>query len=322
MSRPLITVIGATGAQGGGLVQALLRDPEQRFAVRALTRRTDSPAARELAAAGAEVVSANLDDRASLDRAFVGSHGVFAVTNFWEYFSAERELAQAANIAAAARATGVAHLIWSTLEDTRVKVPLDDDRLPTLMGRYKVPHLDGKGEADVLFRNAGVPTTRLYTSFFWDNLIHFGLGPQRDEHGGLIFVLPMDDAPLPGIAAADIGPCAAAIFARGQSTIGQIVGIAGEHLNGEQMAAALTRALPEPVRHVSMPRASYAALGFPGADDLANMFAYKRDFNASFCAVRDVAATRVLHPGLQDFATFLARNAARIPIPARTASAN
>ncbi|MDQ8023346.1 MAG: NmrA/HSCARG family protein [Moraxellaceae bacterium] len=316
-SRPVISVIGATGAQGGGLVRALLDDPARRFAVRALTRKPDSPAARALAAAGCEVVAADSDDRASLERAFRGSHGVFALTNFWEHFSPQRELAQAGHIAAAARVSGVAHLVWSTLEDTRLRVPLADPRLPTLMERYKVPHFDAKGEANGLFREAGVPTTFLHTSFYWDNLIHFGLGPQRNADGELVFTLPMDDAPLPGIAAEDIGACAAAIFQQGGSWIGRSVGIAGEHLTGAQMAAALSRVLPEPVTHSSPSRADYAALGFPGADDLANMFAYKRDFNLEFRAARDVTATRALHPDLLDFAGFLRRYAGNIPVPPR-----
>ena len=93
----LIAVTGATGAQGGGLVRAALADPQRRFAVRALTRRPLSDGALALAGAGAEVVAADLDDPASLDRAFEGAHGVFAVTNFWEHFSPEREVQQATN---------------------------------------------------------------------------------------------------------------------------------------------------------------------------------------------------------------------------------
>jgi uncharacterized protein YbjT (DUF2867 family) len=235
------------------------------------------------------------------------------VTNFWEHFSPERELAQAGNVARAAKATGVAHVIWSTLEDTRLKVPLADPRMPTLMGRYKVPHFDAKGEADSLF--AGLPTTYLRTSFYWDNLIHFGMGPQRDADGRLIFVLPMGDRRLPGIAAADIGPCAYGLFVRGERALGEHVGVAGEHLTGAEMAAGLERALDEPVRHVAMPFAAYAALGFPGADDLANMFRYKHDFNAEYCASRPVERTRKLHPGVLSFGQWLERNVRHLPVP-------
>ncbi|HSV50746.1 MAG TPA: NmrA/HSCARG family protein [Burkholderiaceae bacterium] len=314
MSLPRIAIVGATGAQGGGLVRALLTDPQPRFAPVALTRKPQSPAATALAAQGVAVQGADLDDEASLARAFEGVHGVFAVTNFWEHFSPEKELAQAGNIASAARHAGVRHLVWSTLEDTRRKVPLDDPRMPTLMGRYKVPHLDAKGEANELFRAAGVPTTFMYTSFYWDNLIHFGMAPQRLPGGELAFTLPMDDARLPGIAATDIGACAAGLFARGENVLGREIGIAGEHLSGAEMAQALSRALGEPVRHHAMAPADYAKQGFPGADDLANMFQYKRDFNAAFCALRPVQATRALHPGLLDFAGWLARHSGALRV--------
>jgi uncharacterized protein YbjT (DUF2867 family) len=311
--KPIIAVIGATGAQGGGLAQSILDDPEKRYALRAITRKPDGAAARALAARNAQVAAADTDDEESLVRALRGAHGLYAVTNFWEHLSPERELAQAGNIARAARRAGVAHVVWSTLEDTRKRVPLDDPRMPTLMGRYKVPHFDAKGEADALF--AGLPTTFLRTSFYWDNLIHFGMGPRRDAEGGLVFVLPMGERRMPGIAAADIGACAFALFTRGGDAIGAQVGIAGEHLSGAEMAAELARALGEPVTHYPMAFADYAKLGFPGAEDLANMFRYYHDFEAEFCASRPVEETRRLFPGLQSFRQWLERNVQKVPIP-------
>src|SRR5690349_13533234 len=148
----IIAVTGATGAQGGGLVRAILADPSGGFKVRAITRKADSDKAKALAAAGAEVVAADLDDPASLERAFAGAHGAYCLTNFWEHFSPEKELAQAGNMAQAAKKCGVRHVVWSTLEDSRRFIPLSDDRMPTLQGKYKVPHFDAKGEADELFR--------------------------------------------------------------------------------------------------------------------------------------------------------------------------
>lgn len=315
-SRPVIAVIGATGAQGGGLAQAILDDSAKKYAVRALTRKTDGAAARALAARGAEVVGADLDDEDSLAHAFAGAHGVFAVTNFWEHFSPEREGSQAGNIARAAKRAGVAHVIWSTLEDIRDFVPLSDPRMPVLMEKYRVPHYDGKGEADKLF--AGLPVTYLRTVFYWDNLIHFGMGPRRGDDGKLFFLLPMGNKKLPGIAVSDIGPCALALFGRGESVIGKTVGIAGEQLTGNEMAAELSRALGEPVSHYDMPVTDYAKLGFPGAADLANMFQFKQEFEAQYCASRPVDATRQLYPGLQSFRQWLERNAQGIPVGAGT----
>ena len=312
--RKMIAIVGATGAQGGGLARAILKNSGQPFAARALTRDADSDKARALAAQGAEVVVADLDDRASLDAAFAGAYGAFCVTNFWEHFSPQKEFEQARNLAGAARQAGLRHVIWSTLEDTRRWVPLDDDRMPTLMEHYKVPHFDAKGEANALFEEAGVPTTFLHTSFYWDNLIYFGSGPARGEDGMLLFTLPMADKKMPGIAVEDIGRCALGIFKAGQRYVGKSVGIAGEHLTGEQMAAALTEALGETVRYNAVSPETYRSFDFAGADDLGNMFQFKRDFEDYFCSVRNVNESRALNPSLLTFRHWLADNARLIPL--------
>ena len=309
----IIAVVGATGAQGGGLARAILDDPRGGFAARALTRKPDSEKARALAERGAEVVAADLDDRESVTEAFRGAWGAYCVTNFWEHFSPEKELAQAANMARAAREAGLRHVIWSTLEDTRRWVPLEDDRMPTLMGNWKVPHFDAKGEADHLFADAGVPTTYLLTSFYWDNFIYFGLEPKRGADGVLAITLPMGRAPLSGIAAEDIGRCAYGIFRRGEEMVGQTVGIAGGHLTGDEMAKAMGQALGEEVRYTEVTPEAFRSFGFPGAEDLGNMFQFKRDFNEYYVGARDVEKARALNPTLQSFDEWLDRNKERIP---------
>jgi uncharacterized protein YbjT (DUF2867 family) len=100
--KKIIAVVGATGAQGGGMARAILADAQGGFAARALTRKPESDKAKALAAQGAEVVAADLDDVESLKRAFAGAYGAFCVTNYWELFSPEKELAQAAHMAQAA----------------------------------------------------------------------------------------------------------------------------------------------------------------------------------------------------------------------------
>lgn len=312
--KKIIAVLGATGAQGGGLARAIFSDPAGEFAVRALTRDPAAPAARELARSGAEVVRADVDDPASLRAAFRGAHGAFCVTFFWAHMSPERELAEARAIAEAARDAGVRHAIWSTLEDTRRWVPLSDPRMPTLQGKWKVPHFDAKGEADGYFADAGVPTTYLATAFYWDNFIHFGMGPKRGPDGQLALTLPMGSAKLPGIAAEDIGRCALGVFRKGAELIGKRVGIAGEHLTGSEMAAAMSRALGQPVRYQDVPPEVYRGFGFPGADDLGNMFQFKRDFEREYCASRNPEVARALNPALQTFDAWLAANGKRIPL--------
>jgi uncharacterized protein YbjT (DUF2867 family) len=306
--KKVIAVVGATGAQGGGLVRAILNDRHSEFAPRALTRNVSSEKARALADLGAEVVAVDLDDPASVERAFEGAYGAFCVTFFWEHFSPEKETAHAKTLAEAAKKASLEHVIWSTLEDTRKWVPLDDDRMPTLMGKYKVPHLDSKGEADRFFTEAGVPTTFLLTSFFWDNFIHFGMGPQKDQAGNLAITFPMGNARLPGIAAEDIGKCAYGIFKRGSEFIGQTVGIAGEHLRGDEMADSFSRLLGKTVRYQAVEPDIYRSFDFPGAQDLGSMFQFKHDFEDDYRRPRDVNRSRELNPELQTFDTWLANH--------------
>ena len=313
-NKKIITVIGATGAQGGGLVRAMLADPAGPFVPRAVTRKLDSEKARALIALGAEVVAADSDDPQSLERAFAGAHGVFCVTNFWEHFSPEREGTQAAAMARATRKAGVEHVVWSTLEDTRKWVPLDDGRLPTLQGKYKVPHFDAKGAADKIFAEEAAPTSYLLASFYWENFIHFGMGPRPGADGELVLALPLGGVKLPGIAAADIGKCAYGVFRRGGELIGKTVSIAGDHPTCAQMAASLTKALGEEVRYNEVPPDVYRSFGFPGADDLGNMFQVMRDFEPEFSAPRDLTASRVPTPGLKPLDDGLAENGSRIPL--------
>jgi uncharacterized protein YbjT (DUF2867 family) len=312
--RKIIAVVGATGAQGGGLVRSILRDGSNEFSARAITRIVNSDKARELARLGAEIVAADVDDPDSLKKAFAGAHAAYCVTFFWEHFSPEKELAQVTSMAKAAKHAGVQHLIWSTLEDTRKWVPLSDNRMPTLMGKYKVPHFDAKGEANQIFMDLKLPTTFMLTSFYWDNLISFGMGPKKNPDGTFAFTLPMDEKKLPGIAAEDIGRCAYGIFTRGHEFIGRTVGIAGEHLTGTQMAAALSRALGRDIRYNAVQPEVYRGLGFPGAEDLGNMFQFKRDFEQAFCGARDVAFSRSLNPALQTFEDWLRLNKDRMPL--------
>jgi len=312
--KAVVAIAGATGAQGGGLAKAILRDPGSRFAVRALTRNPSSGRARELEGLGAEVVAADLDDAASVERAFEGAHAAFCVTFFWDHFSPEKEFAHACTMARAAKKAGLSHVIWSTLEDTRRFVPLEDARMPTLMGRYKVPHFDAKGEADAVFAELGLPVTYLLTSFYWDNFIHSGAGPVRFPDGRLVLTLPLADRKLPGIAAADIGGCAYGILKRGGEFAGKRAGAASEHLTGWEMAAGLSEAAGEQVHYEPMTHDAYRRLGFPHADDLGNMFQFNTEFSGELCAARDLRVSRELNPEMLSFGEWAGRNRGRIPV--------
>ena len=312
--KKIIAVVGATGQQGSGLVKAILADPAGGFAARAITRDPNSDKARELARLGAEVVAGDVDDEESLKRAFAGAYGAYCVTFYWAHMSPEKEKAEAAALARAAKAAGVKHVIWSTLEDSRKWIPLSDNRMPTLMEQYKVPHFDAKGEADQVFTALGVPTTFLLTSFYWDNFIYFGMGPKKGTDGVLGITLPLGEKKFPGMASEDIGACAYGIFKGGEAYIGKRVGIAGEHLTGAEMAAGFSKALGQTVRYNEVDPAVYRSFGFPGADDLGNMFQFNRDFADIFCAARSLDVSRRLNPRLKTFSAWLEENKKRIPL--------
>lgn len=310
--RKLIAVIGATGSQGGGLANAILNDADGGFACRAITRNPANEKALALKSKGAEVVKADLDDTASLEKAFAGAHGVFCVTNFWEHFSAEKEKAQAKNMAVAAKAAGVKHVIWSTLEDTRKLMAAGDKRMPFLQQKYRVPHFDAKAEADAYF--AGLPVTYLVTSFYWDNLYAFGLGPKKADDGSYTWVFPMGDKRLAGIAAEDIGKVAYGIFKAESKYIGKTVGIAGEFLPLARMAAMLSKALGITVNYQAVEPDAYRGFGFPGADELGNMFQVYRDFEKEVVGARSTDVASVLNPSLLTFDEWLGKYKTKIPL--------
>ena len=312
--KKIIAIVGATGSQGGGLARAILADPNSEFAVRAITRDVNSDKAKALKALGSDVVAADVDDVASITDAFKGAYGAYCVTFFWNHFSPEKENASATNLANAAKTAGLEHVIWSTLEDTRRWIPLTDNRMPTLQGKYKVPHFDAKGEVDHIFIDLGVPTTFLYASFYWENFISFGAGPKKGADGQLALTLPIGNAKMAGVAADDIGKVAYGIFKQGTSLVGQKIGVAGELLTGSEMAAAMSKAIGQPVTFNDVPPDVYRAFGFPGAEDLGNMFQFYRDFEGVCNEQRDVARAKGFAPELLAFDSWLEKNAGKIPL--------
>ena len=292
MTKKRITVFGATGAQDGGLVRAIHQDSLGEFAVRTVTRHANSAQVQEWAHCGAEVVEADLDDAASIRRVMHGAHGGYCVTFFRKHFSLEKELAEALTLAEATKSKGVRHVIWSTLEDSRQWVPLFNNRMFTLMCKYKVSYLDAKGEGNYFFTDLRVTTTTfLLTSFYWEDFIHFGMSPK-----------PGPDGQLFGMAAEDTGWCSLDIFKQRTALIGNTVGITGEQLTSQEMAAGLSK-----------------ALGFPVADNLGNMFQSQRNFADDSLKARSMEFSRQLNPDLQSFDTWLAIHARKIPLEMQAA---
>ncbi len=286
--------------------------------MRALTRDPNSDKAKELAKLGAEVVKADVDDVESLKKAFQGAYGAYCVTFFWNHFSPDKEIANATNMAEAAKAAGVKHVIWSTLEDTRKWVPLSDNRMPTLQGKYKCPHFDAKGEADEQFTKRGLPVTFLLTTFYWDNAIYFPAWVRKRVRTASWRLHRSRWAKNEDGRHRSGGYRQGRLrhLQRRQQVDRQDGSVAspGEHLTGAQMAAAYSKALGQDVRYNAVTPEAYRGFGFPGAEDLGNMFQFYADFEDYFCGARNLETVRKLNPSLQTFDAWLAENKSRIPL--------
>jgi hypothetical protein len=140
------------------------------------------------------------------------------------------------------------------------------------------------------------------------------MGPRAAGDGKLVLALPLGGTKLPGIGAEDIGKCAYGVFRRGTDAVGQRFGIAGDVLSGAEMAAKMGRAMNRDIAFQDVPFDVFRGLGFPGADDLGNMFQFQAIRGDAFLRDRDPVASRALNPPLQDFSGWLDSNAARIPV--------
>ncbi len=285
-----ILVTGATGAQGGGVARHLLRGGK--FRVRCLTRDPNSAKSAALAKGGAEVVKGDLADRRSVESALAGCYACFGVTNFWEHFGGERQHGR--NLIEAVKAARVEHFVLSTLPSAK----------QISKGAIEVPHFDIKAELEQYARDLGLGATFVHVAFYFENFLSFP--PQKQADGALAFGFPQGDTPLAGVAVEDVGGVVAAIFDRPAEFRDRSVGIVGDDLPGKTYAEIMSRILGQKVVYNYIPRATYAALGFPGAQELADMF----EFNRLYIPERraDVAQSRALYPGMQAFEAWMKAN--------------
>ena len=263
MTKQIVTVIGGTGLQGGGVVNALLA--QENFAVRVPTRNPESEAARALAARGVELVKADLLEPASLRGAFEGSHGAFVVTNFWDPAQMKRETEVGSEAVKAARAAGVQHLIWSTLPDS--------EKLTG--GRQKVAHFTGKAHVDAVVKGAGFARhTFVMAPMYFQNFLTM-MGPQPLPGGGRGWAVPMDPAARAMHAGdvTEVGRAVAAAFAAGDALPdGSYLGVCGGVYAWSDFVAALN-AQGHAVSVVQVPPEAYDGF-YPGAHEMREMFQY------------------------------------------------
>jgi uncharacterized protein YbjT (DUF2867 family) len=293
MTKQTIAVVGGTGLQGGGVVNALLTRGE--FKVRALSRNPASPAGKALTARGVEVVRADLLDPSSLAGAFKGAHGAFVVTNFWDPKQGPKETEIGAAAVKAARAAGVEHLVWSTLPDV--------EKLTG--GRLKVEHFTGKARVDAVVRDAGFARhTFVQCAFYFQNFLT-SLAPKPLPSGGRGWAVPMDPA-LRVIDAGDpteAGLAVAAAFgAADKLADGSVLAVTGGMYSWDDFAAVLN-AMGDHVETVQVPPEVYDGF-YPGAHEMREMFQYfaKHTYFGPKRAEHTAAANALVPGGFTGFA--------------------
>ena len=288
-----IAVFGATGAQGGSVARALLSDGK--YQVRAVTRNPASPAARKLRELGAAVVKADLDSPPSLNAALRGVDGVFGVTSFWEHYALEAKHGR--HLIEAVAAAEVKHFVFSTLE------PIAD----ATGGKLRSPHFDIKAELEQITRERGIPASFIHVAFYDENFLAF-FPPRPAGEGSYQFGFPQGDTPLAAVAVEDVGKIAVPLF--DEVPMGRVVKVVGDEMPAARYAEILGAVTGAQIRYGHIPRETYAALGFPGAEDLADMFEYYRSHIPR--REPEISLCRSIAPDMQTFAVWARRNKSRL----------
>jgi uncharacterized protein YbjT (DUF2867 family) len=244
----IVLVTGATGSQGGSVVQALLK---QGYQVRGMTRNVLSPAAKQLSKQGVEVVAGDFTDQDSLLRAAGGVDTIFTMTTPFEE-GVERETAQGMAITEAAKAVGVGHLVYSSVASANRATG--------------IPHFDSKYEVEKHIVSSGVPYTIIAPVYFMNNLVQPWTLPTLRQ-GKLALAMPAT-RPLQQISVADIGAFAAAVIERREAVFGQRFDIAGDELSGDDAAAVLSKVTSREFTYEGFPPEALRAQ----SEDLALMF--------------------------------------------------
>ena len=292
MTKQIIAVVGGTGAQGGGVVDALLASGQ--YAVRVVTRDPASKSAEALAKRGVEVVKGDLLEPRSLRAAFEGSYGAFLVTNFWDPAQMAKETEIAVAAVKEARDAGVQHFIWSTLPDA--------EKLTG--GRLKVPHFTGKAKVDPAVAAAGFPRyTFVQAPFYFQNFLG-SLVPQPLPNGGRGFAVPMDPSArvMHGGDVKDVGRAVAAAFSAGDSLpTGSYLAVCGGLYSWKDLVSTLN-AQGHDVQVQQVPADVYDTF-FPGAPEVRETFQYfEQCFYFGPERESRIAAARAVYPA--GFTTF------------------
>lgn len=303
-TRKIIFVTGATGAQGGSVVKALLASGI--YAVRALTRNAKSEKALALLEQGAEVVEGDFENEARLTQLIKGCYGVFGVTNFWEHFG--NEFRQGKNLVNAVHAAGVEHFVLSTLPNYHL----------LSKGKLSVPHCDMKAALEDYTRSIGQPATFLHVAYYYENFLSF-FQLQKDDNNGYWFGFPQGDTRLSMYSVEDTGAIVLQVFNHPEAYIGRVTGAVGEDRSCTEYAATMTKVLGYPVHYRYIPYDTYAAQGWQGAEEIASMFEVQRLHIPERWL--HLIESYGLHPDMQSFEQWMIKNRSAFPVNIKVFSA-
>ncbi|KAL1636579.1 hypothetical protein SLS56_001164 [Neofusicoccum ribis] len=253
----LITVFGATGNQGGSVIQAILADSalSKEFKIRGINRDVTKPAAQALKAKGVEMVTADMNDPTSLLAAIKGSHTVFLVTNYWETGKPEVEIAQGKNVADACKEAGVQHLFFSSLLHVTNETA----------GRLKnVPHFDGKAEIEAYVKEIGVPATFVLPGYYMTNYTALGM-IRKGEDGVYALAYPVGEGakfPLVDVAE-DMGKYVVAAMKQREKLLGAQILVAEDYYTPTRILKEFEEVTGKKTQYVQVDSETYKSF-LPG----------------------------------------------------------
>ena len=277
----IILVTGATGQQGGAVARHLIKSG---WKVRALVRDENKPAAQEIKKLGAELITGDMADSSTIEKAMKDVYGVFSVQNFWQH-GYEGELKQAKIVADAAKSANVKHFMFSSVGGAERET--------------KIPHFEVKFEVETYIKNLGLPYTSIRPVFFMENFNTF-FKPVEAEGKTILNLAIKEDTKLQMIAVDDIGAITALAFDNPGEYIGKEIEIAGDELTLKQIAEAFTKGLGKKVVHNELP----VEVVRGNSPELADMFQWFID--KGYAA--DIQNIKKIYPGLTSFEQWLKNN--------------
>jgi len=258
--KKLIVVLGATGAQGGSVVEALLKDGS--FKVRGITRDASKDEAKALAAKGIEIVAADVSKPETYGAIFKGAYGAFVVTNFWDPSSMGKEKEQGKALVDAAKSAGVTHFQWASLPDVEVESN----------HKFHVPHFTDKAKVEQYAKTVGFKyTTFPAASFYYQNFKAFF--PPKKEGDTYVYTLP-EAATITAFDVEDTGTAVVAAFKHPDRWNNLYLPLSGDHASPAEYIAAIGAHTGKKTKLTSVPIEVFAKFGFPGAEELAHMFGW------------------------------------------------